>query len=145
VVSSMGSACLKTITKKKKKKKRQETSGHHLLGDKGVNLAKVLEDVLHEVLALLVLADIALVGLDLGAVLLGQLLDVLLGALLAGGICDGDVGAHLGTSPSSLDTHALRAGGAGDDDDLALEGEEVLEAGGGGGLLRHFGWRGGVE
>lgn len=113
---------------------------HNILGDKGINLAKVLQDRLHQVLALLVLADVAFVGLDLGAVLLGELLDVLLGALLAGGVCDGHVGTHLGASPCGLDAHALGARGAGDDDHLPLEGEEVLEGGSGGGLLRHFGW-----
>lgn len=123
----------------------QERKRHHILGDKGVNLAKVLEHRLHQVLALLVLAHVALVSLDLGAVLLGQLLDVLLGALLARGVCDGHVGPHLGASSCRLNAHALGARGSGDDDHLPLEGEEVLEAGGGGGLLRHPGGCGGVE
>lgn len=120
-------------------------NGHNILGNESINLAKVLQDLLDQVLALLVLADVALVGLGLGAILLGELLDVLLGALLAGCVCDGHVGAHLGASSCGLNAHALGAGGTGDDDHLLLEGEEVLEAGGGGGLLRHFGWCGGVE
>lgn len=132
--------CSETISQK-----TAGQTGHNILGDKGINLAKVLQDLLHQVLALLVLAHVALVGLDLGAVLLGELFDVLLGALLARGVCDGHVGAHLGTAPCSLDAHSLGARGAGDDDHLPLEGEEVLEAGGGGGLLRHFGGCGGVE
>lgn len=83
--------------------------GRNLLGDEGINLAKLLQHILDQLLALLVLADIALVCLSLDAVLLGELLDVLLSALLSGGVCDGNVCAHLSAAPCGLDAHALGA------------------------------------
>ena len=97
------------------------------VGDEGVDLAKLLDHVVDEVLDALPATDVALVGLDLDTVLLGQLLGVLLTSLGAGGVGDGQVGAHLGTAAGGLDTHAAGTGGTGDDDDLALEAEEVLE------------------
>lgn len=92
-----------------------------------------------EALDILVLADIALVGLDLDAVLLRQFRRVLLGAVLAGGIGDGQVGAHLGAATGGFDAHATRAGSASDGDDLALEAEELEQAVGLGNRLRHDG------
>lgn len=114
----------------------------NVLGDEGINLAKVLEHILDQLLALLVLAHVALVGLGLDTVGLGELLDVLLSTLLARSVGDGNVGAHLGTAACGLNAHALGAGSTGNDDDLALQAEEVLQGVGGGGLLRHFdfGW-----
>ena len=97
------------------------------VGNEGVDLAEVGNDVLDELLARLVLVDLALVGLGLDAVGLLEVLDVVLGALGAGSVGDGDVGAHLGAAASGLNTHALGAGSAGDDDDLALQGELVEE------------------
>lgn len=113
--------------------------GETSLGDEAVNLAKVLDDLGHEVLDAVKVRHVELVNLDLDAVLLAELLCVLLGALLAGGVGDGDVGAHLGAAPRGLDAHAAGAGCAGDRDDLALEAEEVHEGLGLGNLLDHCG------
>lgn len=110
-----------------------------LLGDEGVNLAKVLDDLGHKGLNAVKVGHVELVDLDLDAVLVGEVLCVLLGALLAGSVGDGDVGAHLGAAARGLDAHAARARGAGDGDDLALEAEEVLEGVGLGDLLDHDG------
>lgn len=110
------------------------------VGDEGVDLAEVLDDVLDELLAGLVLVDLELVGLGLDAVGLLEVGNVLLGALGAGSVGDGDGGAHLSAAAGGLDTHALRAGSAGDDDDLALHGHLVQEGLVLGGLLaRHVG------
>jgi hypothetical protein len=99
------------------------------VGDEGVDLAEVLDDLLDEGVDVLPAADVELVGLALDAVFLGQLFCVLLAALGAGGVGDGDVGAELCGSAGSFNAHAPGAGGTGDDDDLSLEGEEVLELG----------------
>jgi hypothetical protein len=48
------------------------------VGDHDIDLAEVGHDVLDELLARGVVADLALVGLDLDAVLLGDLLGILL-------------------------------------------------------------------
>src|SRR6478735_9270916 len=108
-----------------------------LLGDETVNLAKLLDNLSDKSLNVVVVGSVELVGLGLDAVLLGELLDVLLGALLAGSVGDGDVGAHLSSTAGSLDAHAAGSGGAGDDDDLALEAEEVEDVVGLGDLLNH--------
>lgn len=111
----------------------------HILGDESIDPAKFLEDLVDEGLNIGILGDVELVGLDLDAVLLGQLLDILVGALLAGRVGDGNVGAHLGTAAGGLDTHAAGSGSAGDDDNLALEAEEVVERRSLGDLLNHDG------
>ena len=111
----------------------------NLLGNEAIDLAKVGDNLTDETLDVGVVGDVALVGLGLDAVLGDDLLDVLLGALRAGGVGDGDVGAHLSAAAGSLNTHATRAGSAGDDDDLALEAEELVEAAGGGDGNRHDG------
>ena len=99
------------------------------VGDEDIDLAEVLDDVLDELLALSVLVDLALVGLDLDAVLLAHLLCVLLGTLGARVVGDGEVGTVLSASSGSLCANTGGAGGTGDDDDLALKAEEVLELG----------------
>lgn len=111
--------------------------GGILLGNKAVNLAKVLDNLTDEALNVVVVGSVQLVGLGLDAVLLDELLDVLVGALLAGSVGDGDVGAHLGSAAGSLDTHAAGSGSAGDDDDLALKAKEVEDVVGLGDLLNH--------
>lgn len=108
-----------------------------ILGDEGINLAKVADHLGDKALDVVVVGDIALVGLDLDAVSLGQLLDVLLGTLLAGRVGDGNIGAHLSAAAGCLNAHAPGTGSAGDDDDLALEAEEVSELVGLGDLLNH--------
>lgn len=110
-----------------------------LLGNESVNLAKVGDDLVDEALDVLVLADVALVGLGLDTVILDQLLDVLVGALAAGRVGDGDVGAHLGAAASGLNAHAAGTGGTGDDNDTTLQAEEVGQAAGLRGVLRHGG------
>jgi hypothetical protein len=100
------------------------------IGDKDVDLAEVLDDVGHELLDFRVVGDIAFIGLGLDAVLVRQLFGVLFTALGSGRVCDGHVGAHLGAPARSLGADAGRSGGSGDDDDFALEAEEVVEGGG---------------
>ena len=107
------------------------------VSNEAINLAKVLDNVVHELSDVVVVANIELVGLNLDAVGGSQLLGVLLAALRARGVGDGDVGTHLSTSTSSLDAHATGPGGAGDDHDLALQAEEVLEGVGLGDWDRH--------
>lgn len=111
--------------------------GSTSVGDEAIDLAKVGQNVLDELLALLVLADIALVGLGLNAVLLGELLNVLLSTLLARAVGDGDVGAHLSAAASGLNTHTLGTRCTSNHNDLALQGEEVDELLGSRNALRH--------
>ena len=108
--------------------------------DEGVDLTEVLNHFGHQLLAALVVADVALVGLGLDAVGLGQLLHVLVRALLPRRVRDGHVGAELGRAPRRLDPHASGPGGARHDHHLALEAEEVEEAIGGGDSDRHDGY-----
>ena len=76
------------------------------VGDEDIDLAKVLDDVLDELLDVGVVVDLALVCLDLDAVLLAELLCVLLGARRARVVCDGEVGTELSTAAGGLDTDA---------------------------------------
>jgi hypothetical protein len=109
----------------------------------GVGDEEVGNDVLDELLARRVLVDLALVGLDLDAVLLAHLLGVLLSSLRAGVVGDGNIGTELSASTGSLSTNAGSTGSTGDDDDLALQVEEVLELGCFGNGDRHCdGWSG---
>lgn len=107
------------------------------VGDEGVDLAKVGDHALHESLDAVPVTDIALVGLGLDAVGLGELIDVLFGTLGTRGVGDGDVGTELGASPGSLNAHSAGSGGTGDDDDLALHAEQVMEGVGGRNVDRH--------
>lgn len=95
------------------------------VGDEGVNLTEVGNDVLDELAAGLVVGDVELVGLGLDAVLLLEGGGVLLTTLLTASVGDGNVTAHLGDTASGLNTHTTGAGGTGDDGDLALHGEQV--------------------
>jgi len=108
-----------------------------------INLSKLADDVLDKLLAALVGSDVEVEGLALDAVLLRDLLCVLLTTLLTSSVGDGDSGAHLGAAAGSLDTHTLGTGSAGDDDDFALEAEEVLQVLGIGDGDRHGGGGGG--
>jgi hypothetical protein len=107
------------------------------VGNEDIDLAKVLDDILDQLLDALVLADVALVGLGLDAVLLLELLGVLVAAVGTRRVRDGHVGAHLSTSARGLSTDARGSGGAGDDDHLALQAEHVLETAGCGDFDRH--------
>lgn len=107
------------------------------VGDERVDLAKLLDDVVDESLDALPVAHIALVGPDLDAVLLAQILGVPLAALASGRVGDGQVGAHLGTATSGLNAHSAGARRTGDDDHLALKAEQVLQTVGLGDWDRH--------
>lgn len=122
----------------------QETAARRTarVGDEAVDLAKVLDHVLDELLHALPVADIALVGLGLDAVLLLQLLGVLLAALGTRCVGDGDVGAHLGTTTGGFDAHTTITGGTGDDDNAALEAQELKQAVGFRDGNRHYECRG---
>lgn len=120
--------------------KDARVGGGTSVGNEGIDLAEVGNDVLDELLAGLVAVNLALVGLGLDAVGLLEVGDVLLGTLGTGSVGDGDGGAHLSAAASGLDTHALGAGSAGDDDNLALQGELVQKGLVLSGLLsRHLG------
>lgn len=95
------------------------------VGDEGVNLTEVGNDVLDELAAGLVVGDVELVGLGLDAVLLLESGGVLLTTLLTASVGQGDVTAHLGDTASGLDTHTTGTGGTSDNGDLALHGEQV--------------------
>ena len=99
------------------------------VGDEDIDLAEVLDNVLDELLTLGVDTDLALVGLDLDAVFLAQLLSVLLGTLGTRVVGDGEVSAVLSATAGSLDTDTGRTGSTSNNDDLALKAEEVLELG----------------
>lgn len=97
------------------------------VGDESIDFAEFLDDVLDQVLDALPAAHITLVGLDLDTVLLLQLLGILFAALWSGRVGDGQVGAHLGAATSGLNAHATGARGTGDNHDLALKAQEVLQ------------------
>lgn len=109
------------------------------VGDEGIDLAEVLDCVVDKLLHALPVADVALVGLHLDTVGLGELLGVLLAALGARGVSDGEVSAHLSATTGGLNAHTAGARGTGDDDNLALKAEEVLEGIGFGDGDRHGG------
>ena len=109
------------------------------VGDEDVDAAEVLDDVVDQLLDVLVVAHVALVGFGFGAVLVLQLFGVLDAAFGSRGIGDGDVGAHFGTATGGFGADAGGARGTGDDDDFALEAEELLEGVGFGRFDRHDG------
>lgn len=109
------------------------------VGDEDIDLAEVLDNVLDELLDVGVVVDLALVGLDLDAVLLAELLCVLLRARRARVVCDGEVGTELSAATGGLDSDTGGTGGSGDNDNLALEGQKVLEFSGFGDGSRHLG------
>lgn len=109
------------------------------VGDEDVDLAEVVDHVFDELLDFGVVADVAFVGLGFDAVLLLQFFRVLDAAFGAGGVGDCDVGAHFGAAAGGFGADACGAGGAGYDDDFALEAEELLEGVGFGGFDGHDG------
>jgi hypothetical protein len=110
--------------------------GFTRIGNEDIDLAKVLHNVFDKLLHIGIVADGALVGLDLDTVLLAELLCVLLGTGGAGVVGNSQVGAELCAAAGSFDPDSSWAGCSRYDDDLALEGEEVLELLGFG----NFGW-----
>ena len=109
------------------------------VGDEDVDAAEVADHVGDELLDVGVVAHVALVGFGFGAVLILELLGVLDAAFGAGGVGDGDVGAHFGAAPGGFGADAGGAGGAGHDDDFAFEAEELLKGVGFGGFDGHDG------
>lgn len=107
------------------------------VGDKCIDLAEVFDDVADELGNVVVVAHVAFVCLGLDAVFLAQLFCVLLPSFWASGIGDGDIGSHLRSAAGSLNAHALGTRGTSDNDDLALQAEEVGEAVGLGDSNRH--------
>lgn len=105
-----------------------------------INLAKLSNNILDQLLTALIAGNVQVVRLALDAVALADFLGVLLAALLTACVGDGYGGAHFGAAASSFDAHAAGAGSAGDDDDFALEGEEVEEVLGFGDGDGHFAW-----
>lgn len=99
------------------------------IGNENIDLAEVVDDILDKLLALCVVADLALVGLDLDAILLTHLLGILLSTLSAGVVGDGKISTVLSTASGSLGTDTGSTRSTGDDNDLALKAEEVLELG----------------
>lgn len=108
------------------------------VGDKGIDLAELLNDILNEPLDALPVAHITLVGLDLDTVLLAQLLGVPLAALRSGSVGDGQISAHLSAATSGLNAHSAGAGSAGDNHDLALKAQKILQTIGLGDWDRHI-------
>lgn len=106
--------------------------------DEGVDLPELGDHVRDQLLDALPVAHVALVGLGLDAVGFGDLGCVLLAAFRAGGVCEGDVGAHFRAATGGFDAHAAGAGRAGHHHGFALQAEEVEEGGGGGDGDRHF-------
>lgn len=109
------------------------------VGDEDIDLAEILDHLRNELLHLFVAPDIALVGLGLDAVFLRELFGVFLSTSRARGVGDGDVGAHLSASSCGFGANASGTGSTGDNDDLALQAEEVVEGGGGRDGDRHDG------
>jgi hypothetical protein len=97
------------------------------IGDHDIDLAKVLDNIVDELLYGSEFGDTALVGLALDTELLRDFFGVLLTTGRTRCVGDGNVGAHLSTSSSSFSANASGTGGTSDDDDLALQAEEVLE------------------
>ena len=98
------------------------------VGDHDIDLAKVLDDVLNQLLHIGIVVDVALVWDALDTVFLRDLLRVLLTTLGTGGVGDGNIGTKLGAATSGLSADASGTGGTSDDDDLALQAEELLKA-----------------
>lgn len=109
------------------------------VGDEDVDPAELLDDLGDELLDVGVVADVALVGLGLDAVLFLEVLRVLDAALGARRVGDGDVGTHFGAAAGGFGADARGARGARHDDDFAFEAEEFLEGVGFGGFDGHDG------
>ena len=108
------------------------------IGNEDINLAEIFDDICDELLHLFVAANVALVCLRLDAELLLQLFGILLTSLRARGVCDGNIGTKFSTSSGGLGTDTCGTRCTGDDDDLALQAEEIVE-GGRFGNRRHVG------
>ena len=89
------------------------------------HLAKVLDHVRNELLDVLVVGDVELVGFRLDVVALGQLFGVPLTALRAGGIGNGNIGTEFSAAAGGFNAHTLGARGTGDDNNFALQAEEI--------------------
>lgn len=72
------------------------------VGDEDVDFSEVFDRVVDEGFDGFVVLDLALVGFAFDAVFLGELFGVLFAAGGAGGVGDGDVGAHFGAAAGCL-------------------------------------------
>lgn len=72
------------------------------VGDEDVDFAKVFDYVCDEGFDAFVLVDLAFVGFAFDAVFFGEVFGVLFAAGGAGGVGDGDVGAHFGAAAGGL-------------------------------------------
>lgn len=97
------------------------------VGDEDIDLAEVLDHVLDQLLDVLVVANVALVALGLDTVLLAELLGVLLTTFPAGRVGDGNVSTHLSAATGGLSADTSGSGSAGNDNDLALQGQKLLD------------------
>lgn len=108
------------------------------IGNEDIDFAKIPDDIGDQFLDICVVADVGLVCLGLDTVLLGELFGVPLAALGTRGVGDGDVSAEFCAATGGLCADTSWAGSTSDDDNFALEGEELLERGGGGYWNGHF-------
>ena len=84
------------------------------------HLAKLLDNVRDELLAVLVVGNVQLVGFGLDLVVFRQLFDVFVSTLGTRGVGDGDIGTELSAAAGSFNAHAPRARGTSNDHDFAL-------------------------
>ena len=115
------------------------------VSDEDVNFAKVSDDVFDELLDVFPVADLAFVGFAFDAEFFGEVFGVVFAAFGTGCVGDGEVGTHFGAAAGCFDANANGSGGAGHDDDFALEAEEVMDGVGFGDFDRHGGGIGGVS
>jgi hypothetical protein len=76
------------------------------VGDHDIDLAEVCDNVLDQLSDIVVVTNVALVGLALDTVLLGDLFGILLTTLRTGSVGDGDVGTKLGAATSGFSANA---------------------------------------
>ena len=98
------------------------------VGNHDVDLAEILDDILNQLLYIGVVVDVALVWDALDAIFLGDILCVLLTSLGTGAVGDSNIGTEFRTATSSLGANASGTRSTGDNDDLALQAEEVVQA-----------------
>lgn len=113
------------------------------VGNEGIDLAKLGNDVLHQLGYALPAGHVTLVCLGLDAVLLTDLLGVLLTTLRTRRVRQGNVGTEFCAPAGGLDTHTTGTRSTRDDNGSALQAEQVQQAFSSGDRNRHSGcWRG---
>lgn len=98
------------------------------VGDHNIDLAEVLDNVLNQLLHIGIVVDVALVWDALDTVFLRDLLCVLFTTLGTAGIGDGNIGTKFGAATSGLSANASGTRGTSDNDNLALQAEELMKA-----------------